>query len=373
MKKKVLSIILVLATVVLGAVSLTACAGGKKYYFTVQDAPEHCSVQMNSRYTTKDNKEYAKAGEENGVSVYVDEGYYSDDFKILFNSQEVEAVTYTNDQSGLVYMYEYRFTPTEDFDITFSGKFEKIKKTFTVKKEDGSSGLWEPFDKNLPKNSEVYVRFAENNVLGFPSTETLYADFVTFNTRQVQLSYGDTLDFYVYSKGFKGEPVAFSLFSDNGTAFLDEAFYNEGGNVGIHYTFTQSYHNSTMTFMNAFFRFNNSISIAENSGHGNRKIGSEKLIIGFEEDYSALTITIKGYNSLPSETVASFADLKLRINGETQAVDFTDDDNGVFVIYLKKPYEYVPEDGNGYEFAYIVDFNFYTLPYFEGQEFTALD
>ncbi len=371
MKKKFLSFVLVFAVVLLGAVSLTACAGGgKKCFYTMQEAPEHCNVNLRGTNTTNDGATYAKAGEENGISVYVDDGYYSDDFKIFMNGQEVTTTNSIREESELVYNYEYSFTPTEDFDITFSGSFRKVQRVFTLKRDTE-----DVFDANWAPNSELYIRFAEGNVLGLSSEEKVYTEFIKTVSvqRQWQLGYGDTVEFYVYSKGYKGEPKNFITQNDGGYTLLFSDVYHEDDKFGVHYTFTQNYATSAILLGNAQFTTHVSISTSENGGHGNLKIGSDKLILDIAEDLSTLTVTIKDYNGIPSSTKATFAALKLRINEELQAADFSSDDDGVFTFDLKKPYEYYDSevDVTRY-FQLIVDLDFYKLPYFEGEQFNAI-
>lgn len=370
MKRKFLSFVLVLASVLTAAVCLTACENVKKCFYTVQAAPEHCNVNLRSVNTTKDGQYYAKAGEENGVSVYVDDGYYSDDFKIFFNSQEVTPTTDIRSESGKVYNYEYSFTPTEDFEITFSGSFKKIQRTFTLKKDTDSA-----FDETREPNGEIYIRFAESYGLGLPTEETAYKDFVSYVTygRHKLLDYGDTVEFYVYSKGYKGEPYTFVTQEEGGPVYLFSEVYHEENKFGIHYTYTQSYSTATLVFGNAQFLNSTSIMTAENSSFGNLKIGSDKLIFEISEDLSTLTVTINDYNAIPQGTKATFAALKLKVNDELQDVDFTADDDGVFTVALKDPYEYYDSEEDVSRFyQLIVDLNFYTLPYFEGEQFDGI-
>ncbi len=374
MKKKLFSFIITFTFVLIGAMLLIACMSKKKYYFTMQTEPSHCSVQY-SHNEDKNGNKYIVAEEEYNISIYPDEGYFSNDFKLFINSQEVELEKSTEEAEDIVRYYSYRFIPTEEFNVTFSGTFERVKRFLTIKKEDGNSENWweEPFDKNRAENKEVFIRFGENNILGLPTTEMVYADFVTFNTVKKLINYGDTLDFYVYTKGFKGAPNILYLTSTDIFTHLNEEFYHVGDKIGCHYTFTQKYFDSTLTFKNASFYINTSIQTGENSGSGNIKIGSNKLIIDLAEDFSTLTITINGYNNLSPDIKATFSNLKLKINNMLQNVDFTQDDDGVFTISLKKPYEYYSnQEDYFYYFQYNVDLNFYTLEYFKGEQLTPI-
>lgn len=353
MKKKFISLGLAFALSLTCAVCLTACGGGGTKHYYTQDLPEHCEIAFQGQ-TWDDKGFYVLDGENCDFWIDIEEGYECSDFKLTAGATELTPTeTQKYAETDYVVQYKYSFTPTADFEIKATGNFTKIVKQITMSKTD-----W--YDETDTNNNELFIRFKQNS-FGLPTSETIYSTFVKTRlsvpfTRT--MSFGDCLEFDVYYKGttFFGDPSV----ADGPSISCNSIFYHDNGEIGYHFTYTQSYEDSNVTFGNYTAQRIMFIIISENSGMQN-SLKSDKLDIIFPEANSqTVTITLKDYENVSADVLSG---LKLKINGENQNINFSDDStNGVFTINLKDPWEY----GETYSTSYEINLNFYEFDYFNG-------
>lgn len=357
MRKKPIISILVFAFILATAVCLTACGEERKFYYNVEEAPAHCRVELSPYAVDADGKMYANEGDGANIYVYVDDGYYSDDFKMYVNGSEVELTTSLG-TGDLITSYGYSFEPKSDINVTFGGEFKPVKAEITF-------GTADFYDATLV--SDVHIRFAQNTV-GLPTSALTIPQFETATRNyKRELSYGDKLEFYVYTDGYVIDRMPMVISCDG--IELQSYFYRDDAKneYGVHYVYTQGYENKKFeigTTWSASF----TISVKENEGMGNN-IDSDKLRIEYR-DRSSLIITLKDYGNIPDDVLTA---LKLKINWQEQDINFKTgaNDDGVFTVELKRPYEYFAEEQIDVNNAYKYDFdlNFYELDYFDGIEF----
>ena len=357
MKKKIFSFVLAFAFILTGSIYLAGCGKDTKYYYTVE-MPKHCQIVFQGQ-TWDDNGYYVLKDESIEFHINVEEGYQATDFKLFIDSTEVTPTLsqQTYGDKTITLSYSYSFTPTADFKIKATGNLTKVETQFSMDKSE-----W--YEETNANNSKLFIRFNENS-FGLPTEETSYADFVKnkLDTTFTQtMTYGDSLSFDVYYKGttFSGNPAV----ADGPAVNCTSRFYHENGEIGYHFTYTQGYADSYVEFNN----YSNSrvmyiIYDAENHGTQN-ELSSEKLDITLPGQGSQIvTITLKNYENLQTNMSDMLAQLKLKINGENQNVDFTDaSTSGVFEITLKSPWEYPENHDNQYN----IDLNFYEFAYFDG-------
>ncbi len=354
MKKKIFGFMFAFAFIMTGALCLTAC-GQTKHYYSI-DLPEHCEF-MDSGYAWDDNGTYVLGGETLEFHINIDEGYYSNDFKLLINSTEV-APTYvdqnTYDDLTIAYSYHYSITPTADFTITASGTFTQVVKQVTLSKAEGH------FTEVNADENNLFIRFKPNSY-GFPVEETTYANFVknNLNVNQTRnLPYGSGFSFDVYYKGTDFINAPFVII--NSPANCTNEFYHENNEIGYHFVYTQGYQSSTLDF--GSWTANRSFSIKTNDfgGGAQYSIIHDKLEILLPEgDSKTLTITLKDYTNIAEDIKTG---LRLVINGEDQNINFADSTTGTFEITIKNPWEY----SERYDTWYEIDLNFYEFEYFDG-------
>lgn len=353
MKKKLFSSIIAFAFILTGAVCLTACGGGDAKYYYTQDVPEHCEIVFQGQ-AWDDAGYYVLDGEKLDFWVNVEEGYECTDFKLTIGSTELTPTATQNyGETDYVIQYTYSYTPTADFAIKVTGNFAKINKQLTMSKAE-----W--YDETDANNSQLFIRFKQNS-FGLPTTETVYSTFVNtrLNNFTRTMAYGDSLSFDVYYKGttFLGDPSV----ADGPSGSCDSTFYHENGEIGQHFTYTQGYENSTVTFSN-YIKDRNLNVVANSAGHLYKgDISSDKLNITLPfPDSKTVTITLKNYSSIDAQILSG---LTLKINGENQNVDFTQLVDGVYTFELKNPWEYSESYSS---LSYEIDLNFYEFNYFDG-------
>lgn len=358
MKKRFFAI-LIFTFVLATAVCLTACGdeNERKFYYSADGVPAHCRVEPTPYGVENDGKMYVNEGETVTINVYVDEGYYSDDFKMLVNGSEV-ALTPTTGGNGYIVTYSYSFKPKSDIKVSFAGEFKPIRAEISFATSDA-------YDATAV--SDVYIRFAQNSV-GLPTASRTVPQFeaATRNFKR-ELPYGEQLEFYAYTIGYDITRMPWVINCEGNE--LNSYFYRDEAKneYGVRYVYTQGYANRkfeiSTTWSSGF-----SIRKTESDWIGNN-ITSDKLRIECR-DNAALIITLKNYANIPDDVLTA---LKLKINERDQDIDFKTgaNDNGVFTIELKDPYEYYSEENLEISRAYEYDFdlNFYTLDYFDGIEF----
>lgn len=353
MKKKLFGFILAFAFILTGAVCLTACSDRDVKYYYTQNVPEHCEIVFQGQ-AWDDKGYYVLDGEKCDFWVNIEEGYECTDFKLTVGTTELTPTeTQSVSDTNYVIQYTYSYTPTADFTIKVTGNFAKISKQLTLSKTE-----W--YDENDANNSLLFIRF-DQNAFGLPTNETVYSTFVNtrLNNFTRTMAYGDSLSFDVYYKGetFLGNPsVADGLYGN-----CTSTFYHENGEIGYHFTYTQGYKNSTVTFSN--YTANSIFSVIVNSaGHQYQDdIESDKLnIIRSQADRQTVIITLKDHANIDAEILSG---LRLKINGEDQNVNFAQLTNGVYTFELKNPWEY-SDSWSG--LSYEIDLNFYEFDYFDG-------
>lgn len=349
MRKKVLPLLIVLAVLLTGVICLAACDKDVKYYFTISNGLEHCNIDVMSQ-STDSSGAYVLKGDQISLRIYTDSGYYFDSLRLQINGADVSPVAEVP-TNGYTSVYTYSFVPESDATITASGEIKQITGTLRFEKE-----LY--YDADALK--DVYIRFA-SNTFGLPTTEKTLPKFEEITrTFSRSILYGQTLEFYVYTKEYRQniQPDAIRQSMD-----LDsEAYINETkGEYGIRYTYTKR--DSDLPFtIGTTWQGRTSFVVSEMSASGN-DLYSDKIDMSMQD--STLTINLKNYADIPAATKAA---LKLRINDKLLDVNFAtgQNENGVFTINLERPYKYLNE-GNldiSQAYSYSVDLNFYTLDYF---------
>lgn len=353
MKKKFLSFVLTFAFILTGALFLTACGGETKHYYTTEDS-EHCEIVFQGQ-TWDDAGFYVLDGEKIDFWVNIEEGYECADFKLTVGSTELTPTeTHYYGDTNYVVQYTYSFTPNSDFAIKTTGNFTKISKQLTMSKDE-----W--YDETNTNNSQLFIRFKQNT-FGLPTVETVYSNFVKNRlsvnfVRNIPYGEGFSFDIYYKDADFVGDPSV----ADGPAENCVSTFYNENGEIGYHFTYTQRYSNSNVTFGNYTASRNIYILTSELSGMQD-SLESDKLDITLPEEGSKIvTITIKDYANIDSEILSG---LKLNINGKNQNIDFSESStNGVFEITLKNPWQYSDSWSN---LSYEINLNFYEFDYFNG-------
>ena len=354
MKKKIFSLVLAFAFILTGSIYLAGCDKDVKYYYTVE-LPEHCQIIFAGQ-TWDDKGFYVLKDESIEFHINVEDGYFSNDFKLFIDSTELTPTQITAnsyDDGFITHSYSYSFTPTAEFKIKATGNFARVIKQLTMSKA-------EYFDETDANNSKLYIRFNQNSY-GLPTVETGYADFVKtyLNNYHRNMVFGESFSFDVYYKAtnFAGNPSV----ADGPSISCTSEFYHENGEIGYHFTYTQWYTNANVTFNNFTAQRIMQITTSGNSATQDN-ISSNKLDITLpEEGNQTLTITFEDHGSVPLETLER---LTLKINGEIQDFDFTSPStNGVFTLTLKNPWEYSQSWNST---SYEIDLNFYDFDYFNG-------
>ena len=343
---------LAFALMLTGSICLAGCKKDVKYYYTVE-LPEHCEIVFTGQ-AWDDDGYYVLKDESIEFHINVEEGYQASDFKLFIGSTEVTPTLSSSDYEGttITHSYRYSFTPTADFKIKATGNFNKVVKSLTISKAE-----W--YDETDANNSQIFIRFKQNS-FGLPTTETNYLTFVKSRLNESivkDLEYGDSLSFDVYYKGtdFIADPSV----ADGPSTSCNSKFYHESGEIGYHFTYTQWYEDSTITFSNYTAQRIMQITTSGNSATQDN-ISSDKLDITLPETGSqTITITLKDYANIPANVLN---ELKLKVNGENQNVDFTQLNGGVYTFELKNPWEY----GAMYKATYEINLNFYEFEYFNG-------
>ena len=342
MKKKLFSSVLAFVLILTGAICLTACGDKEVKHFYTINAPEHIIVQTSTGGEAADAKgnKYVWEGELFGYSFYAEEGYeIVGSLTLKVNGQSTEWTSTEND------IYNYTFTPTANFNIKVEGTI--IEKTCDVtfsknytSEEIGVAGLYIRF---AGEAEQVLETFLNNH---YASTKTL--------------NYNDSLEFWVYTKGYDKAP---SLYTNNGS--LNKSFYiDETKNeFGYHYQTTvvddldinvsSCYDPSIQTK----FRKN-----AEGQDNYNYDLDRNNIsaIVNLDEyvedsnNFAELKLTLN--EDIPANILNA---LTIKVNGTLVPHTFT---KGVNIIALDKPYTYYGGDyskEHSYYYEYRIDINVY--------------
>lgn len=361
MKRKFLGGALALTLLFTGVITLSACGGEVRHYYTLAEEPEHCSVNVWIDYYDNDGRHYLLEEQEFKITVNVDYGYYSDNFKILIDGNEVETTPSYSSNGDYISSYEYSFMPQSDFAVSYSGDFKIMTKTISFK----------AVDYFVPQD-DIFVRF-EQNRFSLPTTNIKLSSFSSaIQGWSRQLSYGEVLTFYAVTKGYDRRKMP-SVFACEGTEIKAEFYKDESNNeFGLRYIYTQGLKDVNIEIGNGG-TVSNTIVVNESDAYGNN-LTSSKIDLTLDEiSEETFTITLKNCEQIPNEVLSA---LEFKINDVKQDVDFTSaiEKNGVFTFELKNPYEYASDlqSDAWLAYKYVFDLNFYTLEYFDGLEFSIV-
>lgn len=322
LKNKIFAFCLAFALIIPAIFLLSAC-GEENYYFTIT-TPEHCSFSAFSFATDKDGKSFVNKGSAFEGSATIEPGYeVQGELTLKING---ENVNWTNTEGN----YYISFVPTEDFNIVIEGTIIESTYQITFDKSEYIE------DSDL---SNLYIRFGDQ------SEQTLNMFLNSNNTKFYK--YDDYLEFWVYTKGYYGEP---SIIETN--SMLNKTFYKDEANnqYGYHYFGTIeancSFEFSGITPIQVYIITSIGASSSEIiSSHS--PFTNEHLTISIDETFTTLTIILN--NDMTTDIVSS---LTLKINGEIQESL----SSGTNVIALKPAYKY-----NNAEkpYQYEIDLNYY--------------
>ena len=325
MKKKILSICLAIALAVSAICVLTACGGQGNYYYTIE-TPQNCTFWVFSSASDKRGTFVNKGSVFEG-QVEITPGYeVSGELVIKVNG---EIADWTD--SGENDQYAFSFTPTEDFNIKIEGTIvESSYEVNFVKQDDADvSGL--------------YIRFEGE-------AEKPLAEFLSTPEATQNFKYNDSLQFYVYTKGYTAEPLVAGL-------YMIGSFYKNETNDEYGYFYSGEV---VEDFDIEFYGTMSSdcyIACDASASEVRSSIYSEKL----EISASGGILTVVFGDDVPQETISQ---LTLTVNGEEQDVSLK---SGKNEIKLKRAYEYVSADGIEYSpYRCTIDLNFYDFAVFDG-------
>ena len=244
-----------------------------------------------------------------------------------------KVVEWTNIDETRSYFY-FNFTPTEDFDIEIEGTI--VESVYEVRFIEGEYA-------DVSEFSDLYIRFEGEE-------EQTVEDFLRTTDVNQNFKYNESLKFYVYTKGYKGEPnlsftpgILGEFYKDvdkDEYGYVYDAVITEDVEVEIYGTMPA----------NLYF--------VRNADESSSSITTEQLEMYVDDNNNVI---IKFGENISQETISQ---LTLTINGEQQDVSLVEGENE---IEIKPAYEYISEDGMFSPYHYTIDLNFYDFPEFNEQ------
>ena len=342
-KTKNISVFSALVLMIASCFMLCACGGNSNCYYTIATLPSGVQSVGFADYSNDDNGNYLEKDVQNILEVQLSVGQELGTLKVLADGTEipltVDSTTSASSDFGLRYTGTY--TPSKNFEITFSGATELHKFDTAFNLTDGN--YTPPTDNYNIKVDDPYNIFDLDKNTSNTKTFTSISSFKqAIAQASGQAPYGSTLKFSFWSNPVNtyapssdvlriSTPEFLTLSVEDNDALVFEVLFNQETNIEL----------TLESLFREYYYFSSMSSGGPDASWFDSPLFKCTLSTGESLKVSDFANeVVLNVECLKYDTLKTYYDqMEFKINNEPQTYTI-DQDTKTFSITLKKPFKY---------------------------------